>query len=88
MADNRRWVRCWVAALCLGGAWPASAQGSAAAAPEWACLVQPGDTLVALFVLRLRSAGPDGEAGAFGALHWVVLPPPAPAAVAAGRLWS
>lgn len=56
MADNRRWVRCWVAALCLGGAWPVRAQGSGAAEPEWAYLVQPGDTLVAIAARHLDPA--------------------------------
>ena len=56
MADDRRWVRCWVAALCLGGAWPALAQGGGAAEPEWLYPVQPGDTLVAITARHLDSA--------------------------------
>ena len=56
MADDRRWVRCWVAALCLGGPSLAPAQGLAPPGPEWRYTVQPGDTLVDIAARQLDPA--------------------------------
>ena len=56
MVDDRRWIRYWVAVLCLCGAWPALARDAALAGPEWAYPVQPGDTLVSISARHLDPA--------------------------------
>lgn len=55
-ADNRRGLRCGLAALCLGWVGPVSAQGTGLAGPEWAYPVQPGDTLVDIAARHLDPA--------------------------------